>query len=103
MSTIKITKDNFETEVLKSDKPVLIDFWAGWCVPCQMLAPTIEEIANEITHAKIGKVDIVTEQELAVKYGVMSIPTLMVFKDGQIVNNITGVIPKSEILEMLNL
>jgi len=103
MSTIKITKDNFETEVLKSDKPVLIDFWAGWCVPCQMLAPTIEEIANEITHAKIGKVDIVTEQELAVKYGVMSIPTLMVFKDGQIVNNIAGVIPKSEILEMLNL
>ena len=96
-----ITMENFDQEVVKSDKPVLLDFWASWCGPCQMLAPTIEEIADERTDIKVGKVNVDEQAELASQFRVMSIPTLVVIKDGKIVNQAMGVRPKSQILEML--
>lgn len=96
-----ITMENFDQEVMKSDKPVLLDFWASWCGPCQMLAPTIEEIADERTDIKVGKVNVDEQAELASQFRVMSIPTLVVIKDGKIVNQAMGVRPKSQILEML--
>lgn len=102
MAAIHLTKENFETEVLKSDVPVLVDFWASWCGPCQMVAPIIEEIAGEISGAKVGKVDVDEQPELAREYKVMSIPTLMVFKDGQVVKREMGARPKDAILELLN-
>ena len=101
MQEINITENNFETEVLKSEKPVLVDFWAAWCGPCQMLAPIIEELAGEVENAKICKVNVDEEPELAVKYNVMTIPTLIVFKGGQVVSSTSGVMPKSAILKML--
>ena len=101
MALLKITKDNFENEVMKSDKPVLIDFWASWCGPCRMIAPSIEEIANEIPAVKVGKINIDEEQELAMKFGVMSIPTLIVVKDGKVVKKSIGAKPKAAILELL--
>lgn len=101
MSAIHLTKDNFKAEVLDSDVPVLVDFWATWCGPCQMVAPVIEEIAGEIKGAKVGKVDVDSEPELAREYKVMSIPTLMVFKDGQAVKREVGAKPKDEIMAML--
>jgi len=101
MSTIKITSDNFEQEVLKSDKPVLLDFWASWCTPCKMVAPLIDEIAGEVTNAKVGKVNIDEQPELAAAFGVMSIPTLAVVKNGKVVTSMVGVRPKASILKML--
>ena len=101
MSAMHITMENFDQEVMKSDKPVLLDFWASWCGPCQMLAPTIEEIADERTDIKVGKVNVDEQAELASQFRVMSIPTLGVIKDGKIVNQAMGVRPKSQILEML--
>lgn len=101
MSTIKITSDNFEKEVLKSDKPVLLDFWAAWCTPCKMVSPVIDEIASEVTTAKVGKINIDEQPELAAAFGVMSIPTLAVMKNGKIVNSMVGVRPKASILKML--
>ncbi len=101
MSAMHITMENFDQEVMKSDKPVLLDFWASWCGPCQMLAPTIEEIADERTDIKVGKVNVDEQAELASQFRVMSIPTLVVIKDGKIVNQAMGVRPKSQILEML--
>lgn len=101
MAAMHITSDNFDKEVLQSDKPVLIDFWAAWCGPCQMLGPTIEELANEVTDTKICKVNVDEEQDLAVKYGVMSIPTLVLVKDGKPVSTSVGVKSKSDILAML--
>lgn len=98
MAEIILTAANFEEEVLRSDKPVLVDFWATWCGPCRMLAPTIEKIAEEQSGAiKVGKVDVDEEPELAAKYGIASIPTLMVFKGGQVVKTSIGVIPKAAI------
>ena len=101
MSVIKITAANFEEEVLKSEQPVLLDFWATWCGPCQMLKPVVHEIAEEAEGFKVGAIDVDEEQELAVKFGVMSIPTLIVIKDGKIANQSVGVRPKAQILSML--
>lgn len=101
MAHIVITADNFEEEVLKSEKPVLVDFWATWCGPCRMLAPVIEEISEEKQDIKVCKIDVDEEPELAAEYGIQSIPTLIVFKDGKAVNKSIGVIPKDDILEML--
>ena len=102
MSAITITKENFESEVLKSDKPVLIDFWAAWCGPCKMVSPVIDEIAGEVTHAKVVKINVDEQPELAAKFRVMSIPTLAVVKDGQVVNTTVGARHKEAILSMLN-
>jgi thioredoxin 1 len=101
MNTVKITSDNFEQEVLKSDKPVLLDFWAAWCGPCKMISPIIEEIAKEVTDAKIGKVNIDEQPELASAFGIMSIPTFLKIKDGKVVNKMIGVRPKASIVQML--
>ena len=101
MSVLKITQNNFEAEVLKSDKPVLIDFWASWCGPCRMLSPVVDEIAEENPHVKVGKINVDEEGDLAASFGVMSIPTLVVIKNGQVVNQSVGVVPKQKILAML--
>ena len=98
---VKITNDNFEEEVLKSDKPVLLDFWAPWCGPCRMVGPILEEIAGERSDIKIGKINVDEQPELASQFRVMSIPTLIVIKDGKIVNQSMGAKPKNAILAML--
>lgn len=96
-----ITKDNFEKEIVKVDKPVLVDFWASWCGPCRMLSPTIDEIAEEHPEIKVCKINIDDEAELAIRHGVMSVPTLMIFKNGEIAQTAVGVRPKDEILDLL--
>ena len=96
MSVITITNDNFETEVMKSDKPVLIDFWAEWCGPCRMIAPVVDEIANEQKSVKVGKIDVTAAPELAAKFGVMSIPLLVVIKDGNVVAQSEGFRPNQK-------
>ena len=96
-----ITKDNFKGEDLQSDKPVLVDFWAAWCGPCKMLSPVVDQIAEENPDIKVGKINVDDEPELAGQFGVMSIPTLLVFKDGQIACQSVGVRPKDFILGML--
>lgn len=101
MSVITLTKENFEAEVMNSDKPVLIDFWAAWCGPCRMVGPTIDEIANEADDVKVGKVNVDEQPSLASRFGVMSIPTLVVMKDGQTVKSAVGVQNKRAILQML--
>ena len=101
MSAININKNNFQSEVMNSDKPVLLDFWAPWCGPCRMVAPIVEEIAHERKDIKVGKVNVDEQPELASRFGVMSIPTLVVMKDGRIVNQSMGARPKSAILGML--
>ncbi len=101
MSVMNITKQNFQEEVLKSEKPVLLDFWASWCGPCRMVSPIIDEIAEERSDIKVGKINVDEESELASQFQVMSIPTLVVVKDGRIVNQAVGVRPKAQILSML--
>ena len=101
MAHTVITAANFEEEVIKSEKTVLVDFWATWCGPCRMLAPVIEEISEERTDIKVCKVDVDEEPELAAEYGIQSIPTLLVFKDGKAVNKSIGVRPKDDIIAML--
>ena len=101
MSAIQVNKDNFQEVVLNSDKPVLVDFWASWCGPCRMVAPILEEIANERNDVKVCKVNVDEEPELAGRYNVMSIPTMIVVKEGQVVNQAVGARPKSQILSLL--
>lgn len=100
MSVIHINQTNFNEEVLNSDKPVLLDFWAVWCGPCRMVSPVIDEIANEYAEIKVGKINVDEQQELAAQFQVMSIPTLVVVKNGKVVNQAVGARPKSQILEM---
>ncbi len=96
-----VTKENFDTEVMQAEGTVLIDFWAAWCGPCRMLAPAVEKIAEEHPEVKVCKINIDDEQELAIRHGVMSIPTLMVVKNGEIVNTAIGLRPKEEIEALL--
>lgn len=103
MDIIKITKDNFETEVINSDKPVLVDFWAGWCGPCMMQGPVLDEIADEYDNIKVGKINIDEQQELAIRFGVMSIPTLMYFKGGKAVETLVGLRSKEQLVQGLGL
>ena len=102
MSVVTITKKNFQKEVLQAKQPVLLDFWAEWCGPCQMLSPVVEEVARQVKDVKIGKINVDEEQELAVRYGVMSIPTVILFKDGQEVNRVVGLQSKQALLSMLD-
>ena len=101
MSVIDVKTADFEAEVLKSDKTVLVDFWAVWCGPCRMLSPVVDQVAEENPDIKVCKVNVDEEQQLAIKYCVMSIPTLLVFKGGELVNQSVGVIPKEEVLNLI--
>ena len=101
MAVITITKENFEAEVLRSAKPVLLDFWASWCGPCRMLSPIVDEVAEERSDVKVGKVNVDEQPDLAAEFGVMSIPTLLVFRDGKLVNQSVGARPKSGVLALL--
>ena len=102
MAVVTITKENFEQEVLQSTKPVLLDFWASWCGPCRMLSPIVDEVAEERTAVKVGKVNVDEQPELAQAFGIASIPTLLVIRDGRTVNRAVGVRSKEEILQMLD-
>lgn len=102
MSVLTITKDNFESEVLNAKEPVLLDFWADWCGPCRMVSPIIDKIAQEMTSTKVRKINVDEQRELAAKFQVMSIPTLVVMKNGKVVSQTMGARPKAAILQMLN-
>ena len=101
MAVVTITKENFEQEVLQSAKPVLLDFWASWCGPCRMLSPVVDEVAEERTDVKVGKVNVDEQPELAGEFGVMSIPTLLVFEQGKLVRQAVGARPKAGVLDVL--
>lgn len=101
MAVIKITKENFQSEVVQSDKPVLLDFWATWCGPCRMVSPIVDQIADERSDIKVGKINVDEQPELAQQFRIISIPTLVVMKDGQIENKAVGAMPKEEILALL--
>ncbi len=101
MSVIKVTKDNFE-EIRNSDKPVLIDFYADWCGPCRMVSPIVDEIAEERDDIVVGKINVDDDAELAIKFGIVSIPTLVVLKNGEVAKKATGARPKDDILDMLD-
>ena len=101
MAVLTITKDNFENEVLKSDVPVLVDFWASWCGPCRMMSPIVDQVAEEVTDCKVGKINVDEEGELAQQFGIMSIPTLLVFRDGKVANQSVGVRDKAFVIDMI--
>ena len=101
MAVITITKKNFAQEVLQSEKPVLLDFWASWCGPCRMLSPIVDEVAEERGDVKVGKVNVDEQPELAGEFGVMSIPTLLVFEQGKLVRQAVGARPKASVLDLL--
>ena len=101
MAVITITKENFAQEVLQSEKPVLLDFWASWCGPCRMLSPIVDEVAEERSDVKVGKVNVDEQPELAGEFGVMSIPNLLVFRGGKLVNQAVGARPKAGVLALL--
>lgn len=101
MAVITITKENFRSEVVQSDKPVLLDFWATWCGPCRMVSPIVDQIADERSDIKVGKINVDEQPELAQQFRIISIPTLVVMKDGQIANKAVGAMPKEEILALL--
>ena len=101
MAVLTITKDNFQSEVMQSDKPVLLDFWASWCGPCRMVSPIVDEIAEERADIKVGKINVDEQGELAQQFGVMSIPTLVVLKGGQMVERVVGARGKEDILALL--
>jgi thioredoxin 1 len=104
MKPIEVTDSNFEAEVLKSDKPVLIDFWAVWCGPCKMIAPTVEEIAREYDgKLKVCKLDVDSNPQTAMKYGIRSIPTLLIIKDGQVAEQMVGAVPKRQMVDKITL
>ena len=101
MAVVTITKENFAQEVLQSEKPVLLDFWASWCGPCRMLSPVVDEVAEERTDVKVDKVNVDEQPELAGQFGVMSIPTLLVFEQGKLVRQAVGARPKASVLDLL--
>lgn len=101
MSVINITNENFENQVLCAEKPVLLDFWAAWCGPCRMVSPIVDEIAAERSDIAVGKVNVDEQSDLAERFGITSIPTLVVIKNGKIVNRVVGAMPKAKIIEML--
>ena len=101
MSVLTITNENFEQEVLKSDKPVIVDFWAAWCGPCKMLSPVIDQLAEELEGVKVGKINIDEQMELAEKYNVSSIPCVVAFKNGEEVNRSVGLVPKQKLVDLL--
>ena len=102
MEIITVTKENFEDQVLASGKPVLLDFWATWCGPCRMIAPFVEEIAQEREDIRVGKIDVDAQMELAVKFGIVSIPTLIVIKNGEVTGKLVGYCQKANILKLLD-
>ena len=103
MDPLEITDANFDSEVVNSDKPVLLDFWAVWCGPCKMIAPIVKELANEYDgKVKIGKLDVDNNQQTAMKFGIRSIPTLLIFQNGKVVDQIVGAVPKQQITNKLN-
>ena len=101
MAVLTITMDNFQSEVMQSDKPVLLDFWASWCGPCRMVSPIVDEIADERNDIKVGKINVDEQPALAQQFGVMSIPTLVVMREGAVVNKAVGAMPKAQILSLL--
>ncbi len=103
MASIAITQNNFKSEVLESDKPVLVDFWASWCGPCKMMGPVVEEISNERSDIKVCKINVDDESELAEQYGIMSIPAFYLFKDGKVAAQVVGGQPKDDLLKSLGL
>lgn len=102
-NTVELTDDNFKSEVVEADVPVLVDFWADWCAPCKAIAPAVEEIAEEYQgKAKVGKLDVDNNQQVAMEYGIRSIPTLLIFKNGEVADQIVGAVPKTQLTKKLD-